>query len=493
MDEREARLEKLAALRAEGIDPYPTTSARDTTAAEALANYDALQGKTITLAGRLMTMREMGKSVFAHIEDDSGRIQVYFKRDVVGDEAFKRLKLLDKGDILEATGELFTTHSGEKTLRVASYRLLAKSLTPLPSKGAGGDLKLFDPEIRHRKRYLDLIANRDVMVPIVLARSRALAAMREFLASRGFVEVETPILQPLYGGATARPFVTHHNTLDRDLYLRIAPELYLKRLIVGGIERVYEIGRNFRNEGVDHSHNPEFTMMECYQAYADYSDVMRLVEELYAHIARAVVGSASFTYQGTLLDMTPPWGRMTLREAIAEFTGIDFEEYPDRDSLAAAMRKAGYPVDPRLARGRLIDDLKDQIIKGPHAKLKGPVFLYDYPLDLSPLAKLKPGVTDTAERFQAFAGGLELGNAFTELNDPVDQRARFLDQARQRAGGDDEAQQLDEDFIEALEVGMPPTGGYGGGIERLVMLLTDQESIREVILFPTMREQTQDH
>ena len=492
MDEREARLEKLAALRAMGIDPYPTTSARDTTAAAALANYDALQGKTITLAGRLMSFREMGKSVFGHIEDDSGRIQVYFKRDVVGDEAFKRLKLLDVGDILEATGDLFTTHSGEKTLRVASYRLLAKALSPLPSKGAGGDLKLFDPEIRHRKRYLDLIANREERVPIVLARSKALAAMREFLAARGFVEVETPILQPLYGGATARPFVTHHNTLDRDLYLRIAPELYLKRLIVGGIERVYEIGRNFRNEGVDHSHNPEFTMMECYQAYADYQDVMRLVEELYAHIARAVVGSASFTYQGTLLDLTPPWGRMTLREAIAEFTGIDYEEYPDRDALAAAMRKAGYAVNPRLARGRLIDDLKDAIIKGPEAKLKGPVFLYDYPRDLSPLAKNKPGVTDTVERFQAFAGGLELGNAFTELNDPGDQRARFLDQARQRAAGDDEAQQLDEDYIEALEVGMPPTGGWGGGIERLVMLLTDQESIREVILFPTLREQTQE-
>ncbi|HLY29429.1 MAG TPA: amino acid--tRNA ligase-related protein, partial [Ktedonobacterales bacterium] len=293
-------------------------------------------------------------------------------------------------------------------------------------------------------------------------------------------------------GATARPFVTHHNTLDRDLYLRIAPELYLKRLIVGGFERVFEIARNFRNEGIDHSHNPEFTMMECYQAFADYHDMMRLVEEMYAHIARETLGTTVVTYQGERLDLAPPWGRKTLREAIAEYTEIDYEQYPDRESLAQAMRARDYKVDPRLGRGRLIDELKDTVIKGPHAKLNGPVFLYDYPLDLSPLAKLKPGTTDTVERFQAFAGGLELGNAFTELNDPRDQRARFEDQARQRARGDDEAQALDEDFIAALETGMPPTGGWGGGIDRLVMLLTDQDSIREVILFPTLREQRQE-
>jgi lysyl-tRNA synthetase class 2 len=300
------------------------------------------------------------------------------------------------------------------------------------------------------------------------------------------------VLQPLYGGATARPFVTHHNTLDRDLYLRIAPELYLKRLIVGGIERVYEIARNFRNEGLDHSHNPEFTMMECYQAYADFEDIMRLVEEMYAYIAKQTLGSTVLTYQGRQIDLAPPWGRLTLREAIAEHTGVDYEEYPDRDSLATAMEARGFRPDPRLGRGRLIDDLKDSIIKGPQSKLAGPLFLYDYPRDLSPLAKAKPGTSDTAERFQAFAAGLELGNAFSELNDPVEQRARFEDQARQRAHGDDEAQRLDEDYIEALEVGMPPTGGYGGGIDRLTMLLTDQENVREVILFPTMREQRDD-
>jgi len=487
-DEREYRIEKLEALREAGIDPYPTRSERDHTAAEALDRFDELQDRTITLAGRLMQLREMGKAAFAHIEDGSGRIQIYLKRDAIGEEAFRRIRLLDLGDLIQVTGTLFTTRTGEKTVQVEDYAILAKSLRPLPAKGAGGDLKLFDPEVRYRRRYLDLIANRDEVLPVLLTRANTLAAMREFLNARGFVEVETPILQPLYGGATARPFVTHHNTLDRDLYMRIAPELYLKRLIVGGIERVYEIGRIFRNEGIDRSHNPEFTMMECYQAYADYRDIMRLVEELYAHITERVRGTTRITYQGASLDMAPPWQRITLREAIAEHTGIDYEEYPERERLAEAMRARGFQVDPKLGRGRLIDELKDAIIKGPEARIKGPVFLYDYPLDLSPLAKRKPGTRETVERFQPYAGGLELGNAFSELNDPLDQRARFEDQARQRARGDDEAQVLDEDYIEALEVGLPPTGGFGGGVDRLVMLLSDQDSIRETIAFPTLRE-----
>jgi len=487
-DEREARLEKLEALREAGVEPYPTRSSRDITAADALARYDELQGQRVTVAGRLMALNDMGKSVFARIEDATGRIQLYFRPNDLGEEAFRRTRLLDLGDFLQASGTLFTTKTGEKTLRVDHYELLAKTLRPLPAKGAGGDLKLFDPETRHRKRYLDLIANRDVEFPIFLARARVLSSMREFLNSHGFIEVETPILQPLYGGATARPFVTHHNTLDRDLYLRIAPELYLKRLIVGGLERVYEIARNFRNEGIDRDHNPEFTMMEFYQAYADYEDVMRLVEELYAAVAQAVLGTTRFEYQGAAIDIAPPWKRLTLREAIAEVTGIDYENYPEREALAAAMRERGFEADPKLARGRLIDTLKDAITRGETARIKDPLFLYDYPRDLSPLAKQKPGTPDTAERFQAFAGGLELGNAFTELNDPLEQRARFEEQARQRARGDDEAQPLDEDFLEALEFGMPPTGGYGGGIDRLTMLLTDQSSIREVILFPTLRE-----
>ncbi len=491
-DEREYRIEKLEALRGAGIEPYPTRSARDTTAAEALDRFDKLQDKTITLAGRLMQLREMGKAAFAHIEDGSGRIQIYIKRDVVGDEAFALLKKLDLSDIIEATGTLFVTRTGEKTLNVERYRLLAKSLTPLPAKGAEGALKLSDDETRYRRRYLDLIANRETELPIFVARGKILAAMREFLNARGFLEVETPILQPLYGGASARPFITHHNTLDRDLYLRIALELYLKRLIVGGIERVYEIGRNFRNEGIDRSHNPEFTMMELYQAYADYEEMMRLVEELYSYIAMKALGSMTFTYLGVELDLTPPWQRISLREAIAEHAGIDFERYPTRDELAKAMRAKGYEADPKLGRGKLIDALQGVIVKGEGAKIKGPVFLYDYPVDLLPLAKRKPGAPDIVEAFQAYAGGLELGKAFTELNDPLDQRARFEDQARQRAGGDEETQALDEDFIEALEVGMPPTGGFGGGIERLTMLLTNQSSIREVILFPTLREQKQE-
>ncbi|HEX9037879.1 MAG TPA: lysine--tRNA ligase [Ktedonobacterales bacterium] len=492
MDEREDRIAKAEALREVGMEPYPTQSHRDHTAAEAIEQFDVLQGEEITLAGRLMQLNELGKAAFVRIEDGSGRIQLYFKRDTLGIETFGLIKKFDAGDFIEATGTLFLTRTGEKTLQVTRFHMLAKALAPLPAKGAGGDLKLREPEVRHRKRYLDLIANREERMPVFLARSRALQAMRAFLDARGFIEVETPILQPLYGGATARPFITHHNALDHDFYLRIAPELYLKRLIVGGFERVYEIARNFRNEGIDHTHNNEFTMLEFYQAFADYEDVMRLVEEMYATITQAVTGSLVITYQGREINMAPPWTRTTLRDAIRLHAGIDYAEFPDRESLAKEMARKGFSVDPRLARGRLIDDLKDAIIKGPEAKLFGPVFLYDYPLDLSPLAKKKPGAKDTAERFQAFAGGLELGNAFTEVNDPRDQRARFEDQARQRAGGDDEAQRLDEDYIEALETGMPPTGGYGGGIERLVMLLTNQDNIREVILFPAMRPQRDD-
>jgi lysyl-tRNA synthetase class 2 len=490
-DEREARLEKLAAFREGGIDPYPTESRRTHTAAQVLEHFDELQDQEIALVGRLMLLREMGKAAFAHIEDGSGRIQIYIQRDAVGEAAFKTIKLLDIGDFIGASGTLFVTRTGEKTLHVGRFSLLAKSLRQLPAKGAGGELKLFDTETRYRRRYLDLIANRDTVVPVFAARARVLSSMRDFLNSRGFIEVETPILQPLYGGATARPFITHHNTLDRDLYLRIAPELYLKRLIVGGLERVYEFARTFRNEGIDRSHNPEFTMMECYQAYADYQEIMRLVEDMYAYVAEHVTGGKVFTYLGTQIDITPPWKRLTLHEAIAEYTGIDYEAYPERAELAAAMREHGFTVDPKLGRGRLIDELKDTVIKGETAKIKEPLFLYDYPRDISPLAKPKPGAPGVAERFQAFAGGLELGNAFTELNDPLEQRLRFEDQARQRATGDDEAQVLDEDYIEALEYGMPPTGGWGGGIDRLTMLLTNQESIRDVILFPTLREQKQ--
>ncbi|GAC1463498.1 MAG: hypothetical protein PVSMB5_03080 [Ktedonobacteraceae bacterium] len=326
------------------------------------------------------------------------------------------------------------------------------------------------------------------MKQVFLTRSRMITAMRRFLDDHRFIEIETPILQPLYGGATARPFTTHHNALDRDLFLRIAIELYHKRLIVGGFERVYEIGRNFRNEGIDRSHNPEFTMIEFYMAYADYKDTMQLVEEMLAFIAREIYGAPRIRYQGTEIDLTPPWKRYPLLDAIAEFTGIDVRQCPDRESLAAAMRAKNYEVDPKLGYGRLIDDLKGAMFRQGIPELRQALFLIDYPLDVSPLTKQHRELPGFVERFQPFIGGLEIGNAYTELNDPLDQRARFEDQARQRAQGDEEAQVLDEDFLEALEIGMPPTSGVGLGIDRLAMLMTDQESIRDVILFPTMRK-----
>jgi lysyl-tRNA synthetase, class II len=486
ISEEEARRQKLLALRERGIDPYPNHVQRTHTIADTLAHFNEWQGENgaITLTGRIRLMREMGKAAFAQIEDGTGRMQVYFRINDIGEEAYKTLKLLDIGDFVQVQGFLFITRTGERTLHVREYRILAKGLRPLPEKFHG----LEDVEIRQRKRYLDLIANGEEARRIFVIRSRTISAMRRFLDDQGFLEVETPILQPLYGGATARPFTTHHNTLDRNLYLRIAVELYLKRLIVGGFERVYEIGRDFRNEGIDRSHNPEFTMMECYQAYADYNDIMKLVEEMVCFIAQEVKGSARITYMGTEIDLTPPWNRIRLLDAIAEFTEIDVNGYPDKESLAAAMREHGYEADPKLGRGRLIDDLKGIMFRKGNAALRQAFFLTDYPLDVSPLAKRHSEIPELVERFQPFVGGLELGNAFTELNDPLDQRERFEDQMRQRAQGDEEAQVLDEDFLEALEIGMPPTGGLGLGIDRLVMLLSDQESIRDVILFPTMRK-----
>src|SRR5947209_3986439 len=429
-------------------------------------------------------MREMGKAAFFKIEDGTGSIQLYFRINDIGEEAYQALKLLDIGDFIQVTGFLFLTRTNERTLHVRQYRILAKALCPLPEKYHG----LEDKETRQRKRYLDLIANGDEVKQIFVTRSRVITAMRRYLDEHGFIEVETPILQPLYGGATARPFITHHNTLDRDLYLRIAIELYLKRLIVAGFERVYEIGRNFRNEGIDRGHNPEFTMMECYQAYADYNDIMRLVEEMVCFIAQEVKGSPRVTYQGTEIDLTPPWPRYRLLDAIEEFTGIDVNRFPTRESLAEEMRRHGFEADPNAGRGRLIDDLKGAMFRSGIPALRQALFLTDYPLEISPLAKHHVEIPGLVDRFQPFIGGLEIGNAFTELNDPIDQRARFEDQMRQRDLGDDEAQVLDEDFLEAMEVGMPPTGGLGMGIDRLTMLFADKESIRDVILFPTMRK-----
>ncbi len=487
-DERDVRIQRLHALREQGINPYPNRVERSHTIAEVLAHFDEFEQQgaegSFTIVGRIRLLREMGKAAFAKIEDGSGSMQVYFRINDLGEEAYKGIKLLDLGDFIQVTGFCFWTRTKERTIHVRSYRILSKSLRPLPEKYHG----LEDVELRQRKRYLDLIANGDPIRQIFVTRSRTISAMRHYLDEHDFIEIETPILQPLYGGATARPFVTHHNALDRDLYMRIAVELYHKRLIIGGFERVYEIGRNFRNEGIDRSHNPEFTMLECYQAYADYNDIMRLVEEMTAFIAQEVKGTTLITFQGTEIDLTPPWPRIPLLDAIAEFTGIDVNRYPDKESLMAAMRAEGYEADPKLGYGRLIDDLKGEMFRKGIPALKQALFLTDYPLDVSPLAKHHETVHGLVDRFQPFVGGLELGNAFTELNDPLDQRARFEDQMRQRTHGDDEAQVLDEDFLEAMEIGMPPTGGLGIGIDRLAMLMADQESIRDVILFPTMRK-----
>lgn len=489
-EEREIRLQRLQALRDKGINPYPNTVERTHTIADALAHFDDLAGpeQSLTLVGRIRLMRDMGKAAFAQIEDGTGRIQVYFRINDVGEEAYHALKLVDLGDFIQVSGFLFVTRTGERTLHVKRYHLLAKGLRPLPEKYHG----LEDIELRQRKRYLDLIANGEEARKIFVTRSRVISTIRRFLESHGYIEAETPVLQPLYGGATARPFTTHHNALDRNLFLRIALELYLKRLIVGGFERVYEIGRTFRNEGIDRSHNPEFTMLEFYQAYADYNDTMQLVEEMIAAVAREVKGTTHIQYQGKEIDLTPPWPRLPLLETIKKYTGIDVNQYPDKESLADAMREQGYQVDPKLGRGRLIDDLKGEMFRKDIPELQQALFLVDYPLDVSPLAKQhreKPGMV---ERYQPFIAGLELGNAFTELNDALDQRARFEDQMRQRAQGDEEAQVLDEDFLEAMEIGMPPTGGVGIGIDRLVMVMTDQDSIRDVILFPTMRKSAEE-
>lgn len=485
-DERNMRLQRLHTLQEQGINPYPNRVQRTHTISQVLQHFDEWQGPegSYTLVGRIRLMREMGKVAFLKIEDDTGSIQVYFRINDIGEEAYRNLKLLDIGDFIQVSGFLFLTRTQERTLHVREYRILAKGLRPLPEKYHG----LEDKETRQRKRYLDLLANSEESRQVFVTRSRTISAMRRYLDAQDFIEVETPILQPLYGGATARPFITHHNALDRDLYLRIAVELYLKRLIVGGFERVYEIGRDFRNEGIDRSHNPEFTMLECYQAFADYEDIMTLVEEMIHFIALEVKGTPVITYQGTEIDLTPPWKRLRLLDAIAEYTGIDVEYYPDQQSLAAEMRAQGYDVDPKLSRGRLIDDLKGAMFRKGIPELRQALFLTDYPRDVSPLAKDHAQMPGLVERFQPFIGGLECGNAFTELNDPLDQRARFEDQMRQRAQGDDEAQVLDEDFLEALEIGMPPTGGVGIGVDRLVMLMADQESIRDVILFPTMRK-----
>lgn len=490
-DQERQRLTKLARLRAAGVDPYPARSGRTHTAAEAIAALQAMHEEAeppvATVVGRLVSSRVMGKSSFAHIEDGSGRIQLYLRINVLGEEPYAMFRQdLDLGDFVEATGQLFFTRTGEASVRVEKLRLLSKALRPLPvvKEKDGRVYDAFtDKEQRYRQRYVDLAVNPEVR-EIFSVRARIVTALRRFLDERGFIETETPVLQPIYGGAAARPFETYHNQLKQKLYLRISDELYLKRLIVGGFERVYEIGRDFRNEGVSFKHNPEFTQIEFYMAYADYQDVMILTEEMIAYAAQEALGTTKIEYGGHEIDLAPPWRRWRLRDAVREISGIDYADHPDAESLHQAIVKMGGTVEPKANWGKLIDPTLINYIE-PH--LIQPTFLYDYPLEVSPLAKKKPGEPNTVERFEFFIGGVEMGNAFSEINDPQDQRERFMASSEALAAGDQEAHPLDEDYVSALSYGMPPTGGFGMGVDRLTMLLTGKESLREVILFPHLR------
>ena len=471
------RRAKLDKLRADGIDPFPHEfPGVQPTAAVHAAHADLADGEetdtTHRVAGRLAARRGQGKMAFLDLVDRSGRLQLQARVDVLGEEAHERLLTqIDLGDVLGVDGTAFRSRRGELTLKIESFTMLAKSLRPPPEKHHG----LQDVETRYRKRELDLMANEESR-ELFITRAKAITAIRAYFDAAGYIEVETPILQPLYGGALARPFTTHHNALDRELYLRIATELYLKRAIVGGLERVYEIGKNFRNEGLSPKHNPEFTVLEFYEAYADYEDMARRMEELVA----AVVAKTGARGD---VDFTPPWRRMTLRDAILEHSGVDFRAHPDRDALAAAIGDR-LPTEGR-SWPQLVDDLLGRFVE---PALTQPTFLMDYPVELSPLAKRHRSEPGLVERWEAFCGGVEIANAFTELNDPDDQRARFEAQARLAAEGDDEAAPYDEAFVEALEQGMPPTGGVGVGIDRLVMALTGRVTIREVVLFPAMRD-----
>lgn len=483
---REERLQKLAALRERGIDPFEQTRyERDTDIAAIHAQFGHLESgeetdHRVRIAGRVVGRRVMGGLSFLDVRDERSQIQLFAAKNDLDGARYEHFTEIEIGDIVGASGIVFRTKRGELSVKIDDLTLLAKALRPLPEKWQG----LKNVEARYRRRYLDLIANPDVR-EVFRIRSRMIRAMRDYLDDEGFLEVETPVLQPLYGGAFARPFTTYHNELDQTLYLRISDELYLKRLIVGGLERVYEIGHNFRNEGVSAKHNPEFTMMECYQAYADYEDMMALTEGMVFHMAQSL-GKPTLEYQGQEVDLTPPWPRLTLREAIRQRTAIDIETHADYDSLTGAIRDAGLSVEPKPTWGGLVDELLSEYVE---PDLVQPTFLKDYPLEISPLAKQKSDASHLVERFEVFVIGREIGNAFTELNDPIDQRERFLDQRAQRDQGDEEAQELDEDFIEAMEHGMPPTGGLGIGVDRLAMLFTDSPSIRDVILFPALRRQ----
>ncbi len=480
------RRAKVAELRDQGQNPYANDCAISHTAADihgAHADQDATaleaDAPHYVIAGRIMARRDFGKAAFIQVQDRSGRIQVYVGRDMVGEAAFEQFKKLDLGDIVATGGVPFRTKTGELSLRADSLRLLTKSLQPLPEKWHG----LTDVETRYRQRYLDLIVNPDVRETF-RKRSRIIGLIRDFMQKRDFLEVETPMMQPIAGGATAKPFITHHNTLKMDLFLRIAPELYLKRLVVGGFERVFEINRNFRNEGISIQHNPEFTMMEFYQAYTTYRDLMDFTEELICHVAQEVCGTLQIGYGGKPVDLSAPWQRLTVREAIVKYGEIDAAALEDKAQALAYARRLGLELDDTIGHGKLLTELFDAVAE---PRLWNPTFITEYPTEVSPLSRKNDANPDVVDRFELFMVGRELANAFSELNDPDDQKERFLKQLAEKEAGDEEAHAMDADYVRALEHGLPPTAGEGIGIDRLVMLLTDAASIRDVILFPQLR------
>ncbi len=486
------RKDKLEKIREMGVNPYPYEFGQTHQSEEIIRNYEQLEEKEVSIAGRIMSVRLMGKAAFCHVQDEQGRIQVYLRKDGVGEEAFALFKILDIGDFIGVTGTVFKTRTGEITVVASKLQLLSKSLRPLPivkEKEEDGEKVVYDQfadkEMRYRQRYVDLVVNPEVK-EVFVKRSKIISAIRDYLDSNAFLEVETPILQPIHGGAAARPFVTHHNALDRKLYLRIANELYLKRLIVGGFDRVYEFSKDFRNEGMDRFHNPEFTLLELYVAYKDYKWMMDFVEHLFIHVAQNVLGGTKLHFNGHEIDLAAPWKRLTMFGAIKEFTGEDLTGL-DEQALRAAAKKLNVELTPEMGPGKIIDEIFGELVE---PKLIQPTFIMDYPLEMSPLAKKHRDNPALVERFEPIIGGKEVANAFSELNDPLDQRRRFEEQMKLKARGDLEAQEMDEDYLRALEIGMPPTAGLGIGIDRMVMLFTGQPSIRDVLLFPQMRPES---
>jgi len=476
----QVRRAKLLELQDSNQDPFHIVKFEtDAAISPILSDFEAFETKEVTLAGRMMSKRGMGKSSFCDIQDRDAKIQLYVRVNEIGEDSYEAFKKLDIGDWIGVTGSVFKTKMGEISIKVHQYTLLSKSLRPLPEKFHG----LKDPDTRYRQRYLDLIVNPEVRKTFV-TRSRIISAMRRFLDERDFLEVDTPILNTILGGATAKPFITHHNTLDLDMFMRIAPELYLKRLIVGGMERVYEMGRMFRNEGMSIKHNPEFTMMELYQAYTDYHGMMDIAETMISTVALEVLGSMVISYQGQEIDLTPPWNRMTMIEAVEKYSGILFDHITSDEQAREIAKEKGLHFTGNPVKGEILNLFFEEFVE---SHLIQPTFITDYPVEISPLTKRKPDKPELVERFEFFISAREFGNAYSELNDPVDQKERFLAQVKKREAGDEEANMMDDDYIIALEHGLPPTGGMGIGIDRIIMLFTDSHSIRDVLLFPTMK------